>query len=96
MKNALVHLKNKEKKDVSVGMMSKDKYKDPVNDAILKEISKKVEQFKKDVLNDTDDKGLNLTKELFNFVKDMELKCYRIGCYAGMNVALKNLGRETL
>jgi hypothetical protein len=68
-------------------------YKDPVNDKILKEISKKIKEFNSDLRKER--YGF-ASKETSENIRSMCLRSYRVGAYAAMNVALKNLGREPL
>jgi hypothetical protein len=62
--------------------MTKDKYKDPVYDKILKEISEKVKNMRY---------GIKVAG-----VDSIVIDYYRLGLYGGMNVVLRNLGREPL
>jgi hypothetical protein len=56
--------------------MTKDRFKDPINAKIWKEVT---EKFREACRNKTIDRS-----------------SYRVGLYAGVNIALRNLGREPL
>jgi hypothetical protein len=60
--------------------MVKDKYKDPINSEILKEISETIERFKRS-------KYVEGQPGYYY---------YRVGIHAGMNIVLKKLGRDPL
>ena len=61
-----------------------DKYKDPVNIKILDDLSKHIESFRREIKKTNKD---DIPEPIVS---------YRIGIYSGMNIVLKNLGREPL